>query len=269
MPDWRRRVTQKFLDRLPDSIRHVLENRIQAWSRRPHEPDFAVFRWFKKSPPFLVVDAGAHRGHSAISIFGQCNNAEVIAFEPNRNLEPALQWVRRRYRGRFRYHLIGLGARSGHTQLLIPSAGNRVLSTSASARPSEFDKQYVQERLEDEAQAPGNIRFRSLTAQIEPLDAFDIDPQFVKIDVEGMEADVIRGASQTLQASLPLILVEINNHREFFDLLRPMGYEFFSYSPDLDCLEPLPGDRDDNLPANAIAVHPRSSLAPWLCFKAA
>jgi FkbM family methyltransferase len=254
---------------LPDSARHVLENRIQAWSRRPHEPDFAVFRWFRESQPFLVVDAGAHRGHSAISIFGQCKNAEVIAFEPNRNLEPALKWVSRRYRKRFRYHLIGLGDRSGQTRRLVHRAGRRTLSAEAAERNGELDKHYVQERLEDEAHASGSIRFIALTAHIEPLDAFDIDPQFVKIDVEGMEADVIRGASKTLKASLPLVLVEINNHREFFDLLRPMGYEFFSYSPELDCLEPLAGDSDDDLPANAMAVHPRSVLAPWLRFKTA
>lgn len=42
------------------------------------------------------------------------------------------------------------------------------------------------------------------------IDSFDFKPDFIKIDVEGMEFDVLRGAKKTVLKYKPLIMIEEN-----------------------------------------------------------
>lgn len=258
MPRIRSQFTRHFLRLLPESFRYVQENRIQAWSKHLHERDFEVFGWLRGSKEFLVVDAGAHRGHSAISILSQASNAKVISFEPNVNLRPALEWVQRRYEPRFSYQLVGLGDHGKYAQLLVPQVGRWTVSTAASVRASEFDKEYVLERLKKETNSKGLVNFVPVSVEIKPLDSFGLRPHVIKIDVEGMEAEVIKGALETLRSCFPIILLELNNHMESMELLEPTGYELFEYSSAIECLIPMTESED--LPLNAFAVHPRSEL---------
>jgi FkbM family methyltransferase len=46
----------------------------------------------------------------------------------------------------------------------------------------------------------------------------------IKVDVEGMEADVLRGAASTIARFKPILLVEQANSREVTDLLLRAGY---------------------------------------------
>jgi FkbM family methyltransferase len=54
-------------------------------------------------------------------------------------------------------------------------------------------------------------------------------PQFMKIDVEGHELSVLKGAKKMLaQHRPPMILEVLRNHDEIADLLRRYGYQFFN-----------------------------------------
>ncbi|RLI13802.1 hypothetical protein DRO33_00570 [Candidatus Bathyarchaeota archaeon] len=52
---------------------------------------------------------------------------------------------------------------------------------------------------------------------------------FIKVDVEGAELDVLRAAGGTLSRFRPTLVIEarVDRLRELVDLLRPYGYEFF------------------------------------------
>ena len=63
--------------------------------------------------------------------------------------------------------------------------------------------------------------------EIRRLDDYIRTPvRLIKIDVEGAEYDVLLGARQTLQASKPTLLIEIQttNQEKVFSLLEGLGY---------------------------------------------
>jgi hypothetical protein len=54
-------------------------------------------------------------------------------------------------------------------------------------------------------------------------------PQFMKMDVEGHELSVLKGAKKTLEQHRPAMILEVlRNHDEIAELLRGYGYQFFN-----------------------------------------
>ena len=75
------------------------------------------------------------------------------------------------------------------------------------------------------AQSEGAIAVRS-------VDSFAVRPALIKIDVEGMELEVLEGAVETIQASRPLLYVENNpapaaESVAVLEWLRAMDYELY------------------------------------------
>ncbi len=71
--------------------------------------------------------------------------------------------------------------------------------------------------------------------RIDPLDDYHIAPNFIKIDVEGCELKVLKGAANTVEKHRPIIVLEINrpalerqgNTREqVFDWLHGRNYTY-------------------------------------------
>lgn len=67
------------------------------------------------------------------------------------------------------------------------------------------------------------------------LDAYDLSPGLIKIDVDGMDAAVIRGAVETIHRSNPVLIVEqklgafMDGTKESASLLRGLGYHAVEY----------------------------------------
>jgi hypothetical protein len=61
---------------------------------------------------------------------------------------------------------------------------------------------------------------------IRPLDSFDLSPDVVKIDVQGLELAVLRGMTKALEGK-PLLLIEASPRTddEIISFLRGYGYE--------------------------------------------
>jgi FkbM family methyltransferase len=158
----------------------------------------------------MALDIGANIGNHS-RVFAQ-RFAAVHAFEPN---PPTLELLRFNTRGaaNVAVHGHGLGDRPGTFDLVEDPANMGGSSMAAQTVPG------------------GSV----VRVRVERLDDLDINTSrlcFIKIDVEGFEPAVLRGAERTLREAQPLIVLE-QHTREFsngstpsIDLLLAHGYRF-------------------------------------------
>src|SRR5689334_24032172 len=142
-----------------------------------------------------VADIGANHGLYTHALAKR--GAVVEAFEPQPECVAVLQaYASRRRSANVRVHSVALSAATGVGILHIPHGSDS--SPSASLRATVGSD-------------------AALEVKLERLDAFDFcDLKFVKIDVEGAELEVLRGAEETLRRCRPVLLVEIEqrHHHE-------------------------------------------------------
>ena len=116
----------------------------------------------------------------------------VHAFEPNPALIP---WLSRLQGPRLTVHPLALGDSDGEAVLRVP-LGRR-------GRPSKQGATLaVTERTRR-----GSVEIRTPVRRLDSLDLGDVG--FIKIDVEGFDAQVIDGAHETIARCRPVVLIEI------------------------------------------------------------
>ena len=141
--------------------------------------------------PRTVLDVGANRGQFALFALQRFPDADVHCFEP---VPAALTTLRRVLAGRDDVHVypVALGAEAGEAQLHVSASDD---SSSLLA---------VGSRLQDEY--PGTRPVEEISVPVARLDAL-LDPDdlrrpcLMKIDVQGFEAEVLRGSA----ALLPMV----------------------------------------------------------------
>ena len=140
-----------------------------------------VRQYFQNRPARTAIDAGAHTGMTAVAYSGIFER--VKAFEPIPELREQAEMTLHRNRcTNVELHPYGLGAETTETPF-------KYLPTSSFATHRN--------------------RKGTITAEIRCIDDFEIDRvDFIKIDVEGMEAEVIQGAWHTIESQRPMIQFE-------------------------------------------------------------
>ena len=82
------------------------------------------------------------------------------------------------------------------------------------------------------------FKFISTSVKLKKLDDFKLKPNILKIDVEGYEDDVFKGATKTILKYLPLIIVE--NPSTYLDnALCHFGYVKYQYNSKIKKLSPI------------------------------
>lgn len=165
-----------------------------------------------REPSGLLVDVGSHHGLMSVvfCLAGPSNRA--IGFEPS----PPLADMARRLAG-----LNGASDRvSFHTDLVGEAPG--VIRTWLD------ELQFIRIDAPPDGQAAAETRVRTLDEI-----CADLAPTIVKIDVEGDELKVLRGATETLRRHRPVLLIELHlnameargeNPREIGRMLAELGY---------------------------------------------
>jgi hypothetical protein len=115
------------------------------------------------------------------------------------------------------------------------------------------------------ALAPGEQAETALNVEVLPLDHIlaGQSPLFMKIDVEGYETEVLKGAHETLaKSSLKVVLMELNGSGgrygwdEAFNLklMRELGFATYSYFPFERKLRALAGGKTKTSSGNTIFI---------------
>ncbi|MBR0673358.1 FkbM family methyltransferase [Neoroseomonas soli] len=173
--------------------------------------------------PGTLVDVGAHDGLITIPL-ARLPRSRVLAFEPLPAAAARLQAALREAFGvvpaHVELHAVALGDHAGEVALTMP-----VLDGIAQEQWASTAKDYAT-HLSD------RVTVRQFTVPLRRLDDLGLaDLTAMKVDAEGAEYEILRGARETLLRCRPVLTLEIEErHREgsswavpaFLDAL---GYE--------------------------------------------
>jgi FkbM family methyltransferase len=159
----------------------------------------------------VVVDIGANLGRTVVPLARKAGH--LYAFEPQpRMFELLKENIAQNDLTNVTAKHMALGAAFG----------------SAGVPGTDYDK-------------PGDFGGCTLTlgddVKVATLDSFNLDKcHFIKVDVEGMEADVLRGAEETIKRCKPILYVENDRLQKsvaLITLVRSLDYEMYWHVPDL------------------------------------
>lgn len=169
------------------------------------------------------IDIGSYRGSYTLQM--RRYSRFVHSFEPIPGLANE---IARRFKSHVKVHTIALSNRRGEGKFLLPVTDDNLGLASLTATSLLADNPY-----------------RTVTVRLEKLDnLYKGDVGFIKIDVEGHEAEVLEGSRQTLVRCQPRLLVEIEERhvpgstRSVPAFLAQLGYKgFFVYRNQLLSIE--------------------------------
>lgn len=201
------------------TVRGIARSLRIYYGDRQHGPAMdRLYRNFVR-PGDLVFDIGAHVG-DRIAAFRRLG-ARVVALEPQPALSKTLQLIYGRD-SKVRIEAAAVGRQPGSIELNVNLANPTVSTASA-----DF--------IAAAAGAPGwesqvwSKRLRVPLITIDALIASHGKPAFIKIDVEGFEAEALAGLSQPVAAlSFEFTLIQRNVARECIERCRTLGYTQFN-----------------------------------------
>lgn len=199
-------------------------------ARLPYDRDLYFVRRLR--PGCLLLDIGANAGQSALAMAVLRRDARIVSFEANRHNIADLRLVARLLGARYAFHHVALSDHEGRGILRMPVVGGTPMPADSSLESSvRIGDPELERRL-------GPVsRIEEQEVELRTLDSFGLRPDFVKIDVEQHEHEVLRGMEATLRACRPALMIERSGS---FPRLRPyltaLGYALFTYRPEADDL---------------------------------
>jgi FkbM family methyltransferase len=195
--------------------------------RQPSGDDVAALALIARLPRNAVcVDIGCHKGRLLDPMRRAAPQGRFFAFEPVPYLFKLLQ---AKYRGDDRVQIFNLALSSRHGSAEFFVNEGRMALSGLHRRPG---------RMHTDELTSVEIPLRTLDETLgdQPVD-------FIKIDVEGAEHDVLLGAQRTIARSRPLILFEFGlggadyfgvDDQMMFELFASMDYALYTLE---DCID--------------------------------
>ena len=163
----------------------------------------------------IVYDVGAHLGY--YSLLAAALGAEVHAFEPSDRTLPSL---RRNVDGLARVLPKGAWSTEATLELQDFGSAHSAVNTFVSSRDESLD----------EPHATYDVDVTSIDAYAATAGSV---PTLIKIDAEGAELEVLRGAANTLTSRKPLVTIEVGDtdddphSRRAIEMAGQLGYSPF------------------------------------------
>jgi FkbM family methyltransferase len=167
------------------------------------------------SNEFAYFDIGSNVGLR--SVYALSENRPTVLFDPNPEVSKICkQMIEANNFINYRLEQSGVSDQEGQLRFYI----------SSSAYMSSFDKEHA---AKDKIVAEINIPVTTMNLFLEANQQYQ--PKILKIDVEGFEINVLRGATQLLENYHPAILIEIldtgQNRKEIIEFMTTYGYEAY------------------------------------------
>jgi FkbM family methyltransferase len=210
-----------------DFIHNIKNNYfLSFYLKKVHEPDFNAFKLICENRPQLFLDI-ANVGMSACSFFTLKPDAKVISFEPNPTNYPYLDRLLNKFPN-FKYIKSGLGDQPGTIDFYYPIYNSKEMTALGSC-----DYQKAQSWLNKDTVYffdANKLKIKKITINIDTLDSYELQPEFIKIDVEGFEYQVLLGAQETIKNSRPILLIEgVAKTDNVHNLLQEWGYDIYKF----------------------------------------
>jgi FkbM family methyltransferase len=172
-------------------------------------------------PSDTVLDIGANIGNTTLLFSKACHKGNIISIEPSKVLFDTLEnHVTLNEINNVKCLNIGLGAEEKTGQLYKVSENNSGMNRIFESEDIPFSSE--------------RIIIKKLDNMVAELNIGNINA--IKIDVEGYEYKVLKGAYNTLKTKQPTLLIEVDDHNlreqgsnpaEVFKLLKELNYSVF------------------------------------------
>lgn len=195
---------KRYRMKLPDLATDFIQKKV-AEEGQPYEREMLEDIRGRVVPGDLIIDVGAHVGNHTIYLAAVAD-CQVEAFEPNRDLCDALR-----------------------TSVELNQLGNQVrihnLGVGGSAAQATFEAS-LKENLGAQRLCLGDGDINVIA-----LDSINFcqPVRVLKIDVEGMELDVLRGAQALISRDRPILYIECFTERNFRSVSRWLDDRSYVY----------------------------------------
>lgn len=189
--------------------------------RSIHDDDYHIFRSLDPSLG-TVLDIGANWGYSVGSIRASGCELPIVSFEIIPEYESCLRAVKKKLGSNFDYVICGVGSESTNLTLYVPVLNGKAVSALSTASVSQHNQWMLRNLIEyagnymDDAEVYVPQIYR-LLVKVDTLDnllrreVLAVSTEriaAIKIDVEGLEGEVLKGAVSTLKLHKPMLLIE-------------------------------------------------------------
>lgn len=174
----------------------------------------------------VIYDIGANVGYFSLLAAQKCRQGGTVhAFEPVPELVADLEAMMdvNKLDGQVTAHTVALSDTNGSVRFYTPaSAETGVIATVADDR-----------KLSDES----CMEVATVTMDSFVFEQGHQPPDVVKLDVEGAEACVLKGAQRVLSEHAPIVLAEVHGAiaaGDVWDVMAPLSYELALLTPEGD-----------------------------------
>jgi len=200
---------------------------IRTQFKIPFEQDFKALSILQIPEDALFLDVGANRGQSTDAIFMNVGKKiRLQLFEPNKFLCKKLS----KFFGdnsQVKINNFGLGEENSTSPLFVPFYNQWMFDGLASFVEYEAVS-WLQNRVFFYNQEL--LKVQKIDCQVRKLDDLNLDPFFIKIDVQGYEFSALKGGEQTLKQYKPILLIENPEDLDLIiDYLRGFGYQIYAF----------------------------------------
>ncbi|SHJ85118.1 methyltransferase, FkbM family [Bradyrhizobium lablabi] len=211
------------------SVKEDAQTLVRRVFRIPHESDFRIL----KSIDFdgkVFVDVGANRGQSIESARTIRPDIRIVSFEPQPSL---VRRLKRIYGDDQLVEIrdVGLSDTAGSFTIYTPIYRGYVYHGLSS-----LDRASASKWLSTQAVFgfdPEQLTINEESCRVRQLDNEDLAPAMIKIDVQGTEGRVLRGAVKTVERYKPVIMVERDvGMNEVREILKGLNYSEYRLDGD-------------------------------------